>query len=468
MRTMMVWIAISLGLSAAFLFLPGCSDDVAGLPSSYGGGTTQNEQTAGGGSPTTPGGTGGKSSAPASGLPCDVDAVLKESCQSCHGTSPSFGASAPLVTLADLQKIWTNGKKVSELVAERIKSDTRPMPPPPNKRLEAKDVATLDNWIKAGTPASQDRCEGDGGPAGKQPKPLSCTPDLKIRASRPFVMQQGAPLDQYVCVGFDVNLTQKRHVIAAAPHVDNTKILHHILLFQSPKAESSEPTSCAAFGSASWKLIGGWAPGGDNLELPPQAGFPEEKGTTHWVLQLHYNNALNVPGQQDLSGFDLCTTEQLRQYDAGVVAFGSINFKIPPRASYAITCDYTLPQDFRNVKFFSASAHMHKLGTAMSTHRLPGGANGAPEKVLDVNPFDFENQSGYVTQNAVNPGDVIRTRCAWKNTTDKQVGFGEGTSDEMCFDFVGYYPNIPDRTFLGLPIFTWITPSQSARCTATN
>jgi hypothetical protein len=460
---MLAWIALSVGLSAALLFLNGCGSDAGALADGYGPGGTgrvDGEQNASSTPGAKPGGT------TASGLPCDVDAVLKARCQSCHGSSPSFGASAPLVTYADLTKTWANGKKVYELVGARVHDDARPMPPTPNKRLEAKDLGVLDAWIKAGAAPSNERCGGDA-PQPPGPKPLSCNADLKIRASKPFTMQAGAPLDQYVCVGFDVNLTQKRHVIAAAPHVDNTKILHHILLFQSPKAESPEPTSCAAFGSASWKLIAGWAPGGDNLELPPQAGFPEEKGTTHWVLQLHYNNALNIAGAQDQSGFDLCTTEQLRQYDAGVVAFGSINFKIPPRASYAVTCDYTLPNDFRNVKFFSASAHMHKLGTAMSTYRLPGGANGTPEKVLDVQSFDFENQAGYGANNAVQPGDVVRTRCAWKNNTDQQVTFGEGTSDEMCFDFVGYYPNIPDRTIFGLPVFTWITPSQGARCTST-
>jgi hypothetical protein len=465
MRSMILCIALALGVSALFLLLGGCSDNAGPIPDEYGPPrspkTNENEVTTPSSPSNKPSGGGASN-----GIPCAVDAVLKARCQSCHGASPTFGAPDPLVTLADLQKT-KNGKRLADLVVERIKSADRPMPPQPNKRLEASEIDAIEGWVRAGLPASQERCGGDG-PPSPQPKPLSCTPDLKIRASRPFVMQQGSALDQYVCVGFEVNLSQKRHVIAAAPHVDNTKILHHILLFQSPKAESSEPTSCAAFGSAAWKLIAGWAPGGDNLELPPQAGFPEEKGTTHWVMQLHYNNALNIPGAQDLSGFDLCTTEQLRQYDAGVLAFGSIKFSIPPRATYAISCDYTLPREFANVKFFNASAHMHKLGTAMTTHRHAGGAGGAPEKVLDVTPFDFENQAGYPASNAVNPGDVIRTRCAWKNPTDKTVGFGEGTGDEMCFDFVGYYPNIPDKTLLGLPIFTWITPSQSARCTTSN
>jgi hypothetical protein len=269
-----------------------------------------------------------------------------------------------------------------------------------------------------------------------------------------------------VCFGVERTNTAKRHVTGLAPKVDNKKILHHILLFQAPAAESADPFPCDAFGSASWKLVAGWAPGGNNLELPPEAGYPEEKGTTHWVMQLHYNNALNKnpAGESDQSGYELCTTDQLRPNDAGVVAFGSTKFDIPPRANHTIRCDYTLPSSFQNVKLFNASPHMHTRGAGMSTERLPGG-NGAPEKIFEQKTFDFESQANYPINASVAPGDVMRTRCSWKNPGDTTIKFGEGTAEEMCFDFIGYYPNIPDRTLFGLPIFTWVTPSSSARCT---
>jgi hypothetical protein len=91
-------------------------------------------------------------------------------------------------------------------------------------------------------------------------KPLNCTPDVTLKAATKYAMPQGT-VDQYVCVGIDVNLTTKRHITALAPRLDNKTILHHILLFQSPQTESATPTPCAAFGSAAWKLVAGWAPG---------------------------------------------------------------------------------------------------------------------------------------------------------------------------------------------------------------
>jgi hypothetical protein len=34
----------------------------------------------------------------------------------------------------------------------------------------------------------------------------------------------------------------------------------------------------------------------------------------------------------------------------------------------------------------------------------------------------------------------------------------------MCYHFAGYYPNIPDVSPAGLPLFTWVTPSLAANC----
>jgi hypothetical protein len=319
----------------------------------------------------------------------------------------------------------------------------------------------MDKWFADGAKSSDATCTGEA-PADSV-KPLGCKVDTVLKASEKFTMPQNAELDSYMCFGVDVNVPKKRHVIGLAPNVDNKRIVHHILLFQTEQAEPSKPFACDAFGSAAWKLVAGWAPGGNNLELPPEAGFPQNQGTTHWVLQIHYNNATNAAGQQDNSGYSLCTTEDLRPNDAGVLAFGSTKMNIPPRSETTIKCDYTLKKEFKGVKMFNASPHMHTRGLAMTTQRLPGG-NGAPEPVFEQNNFSFEAQSNYPINVAVNEGDVMRTRCKYKNPGDTTIGFGEGTNDEMCFNFIGYYPAIPDRTPLGLPLFTWVTPSSFAKC----
>jgi hypothetical protein len=436
-----------------------CTADVPAL-----GGPETSNPTRTGEDDVNGGKPGGDATPTKTGLPCDVDKVLKSRCQTCHASQTQYGASAPLVTYEDLQKAGPGGsagQKVHELVKARIHDPARPMPPTPNPLLTKEELGTLDAWFAGGAKPSTDTCSNAKPDDGV--KPLNCTPDTTLKATAPYAMPVGE-VDQYVCVGVDINLTKKRHITALAPRLDNKTILHHILLFQSPKAESGTPTPCAAFGSAAWKLVAGWAPGGNNLELPVEAGFPEEKGATHWVVQLHYNNAKSLAGQLDNSGYDLCTTETLRPNDAGVTAFGSTKFTIPPRSTTTVKCDYKLPSTFQGVKFFNASPHMHTRGTAMSTERLPGGT-GAPEKIFANPNFSFENQANFPISASVAPNDVMRTRCTWKNPGDTALSFGENTGDEMCFDFIGYYPNIPDKTLFGLPIFTWVTPSQSATCT---
>jgi hypothetical protein len=240
---------------------------------------------------------------------------------------------------------------------------------------------------------------------------------------------------------------------------DNLGIVHHIALFRTAEPVDPEPHECSAFGAGTWTWVTAWAPGGGNLVMPPEAGFPVDENT-HWLVQMHYNNAKNAPNQVDDSGYQLCETEQLRPNDAGVLAFGSRRFKIPPRtAAYTRRCDYTLGDRYRGVTFFSAFPHMHLRGTRIGTELLPGGT-GAPQTVFEQNPFNFENQANFPLDHvAVNPGDVMRTRCTWKNTEDRTLDFGENTGDEMCFNFLAYYPAIADRSLGPIPLQSWLTPS---------
>jgi mono/diheme cytochrome c family protein len=398
----------------------------------------------------------------ATGLPCNIDKILKERCQSCHGTNLAFGAPNPLVTYADLQVATGSGEKTYQRVLARIKDDTRPMPQAPNPRLTAEETSAVEKWVADGAPASSDRCDGNVKVGETAVKPLSCKPDVSIRPPTKWTMPKNRP-DVYACVGFDYTAKEKRHITALAAHVDNKKILHHVLLMESPTKVSETPFECGATVSSTWKYITGWAPGGDNMELPPEAGFPAKKGTTHYVLQLHYNNAKALEGETDASGYDFCTTDKLRDNDAGSLVFGSMAFAIPPRSTKKIKCDYVLPAQFKGVKIIQTWPHMHEFGTSLSTEHVPAGG-GAPKTIVSQPNFSFADQHSYPASTNVAPLDIIRTRCTWKNTSDKTITWGEGTGDEMCFNFTSYYPNIPDVVVGPVPIFSWVTPSLTAAC----
>ncbi len=399
------------------------------------------------------------SATPGAGLPCEVDKVLEGSCRSCHSATPSYGAPMALGSYADLVAPSKSdpSKKVYELVSTRVHDDARPMPPPPNARLGASDLAALDTWVKAGAPETTNTCTAvPGGSATPiATKPLSCTPDVKIRPSSKAVVP-GDKGDFYMCYGFDVTNTEKRHAVAFAPHIDNTRVVHHLLLFQAETSQAGTPVKCAGGGGSNMQLVTGWAPGGGNFELPPEAGFATE-GTTHWVLQVHYNNAQALKDQVDESGFDICTTDQLRPNDAGIMAPGTIKIAIPPRSTHTVSCTYNWGSQLPKIHVFGSSPHMHLRGRSLNSDLQR--ASGESAKLLDTPNFDFANGGGGDPVSVdIAPGDKIKTTCKWENTGDSQVNLGEGTGDEMCFAFMTYYPKITTK------MWNWVIPSVLAQC----
>jgi mono/diheme cytochrome c family protein len=393
------------------------------------------------------------------GLPCDVVNVLTKNCQTCHGPETTSGASTSLVTWDDLQKD-RGGKKVYELVKDRVLATTGRMPPATH--LTDAETKALTSWIDGGAKKATASCDTGQGPPPST-KPFVCNAPGKVttvKPPHPFTWQDNGQNDHYLCYGVEETPGTKQHVIAMGPQIDNLAIVHHVILFQADEAVSPEPYECKALGGARWKMVTGWAPGGGNFELPPEAGFPVD-GTTHWAVQMHYNNAKNLPGQVDNSGYQLCETDQLRPNDAGILAFGVRKFEIPPRtASYTMRCDYKLTSRYApGVTFFSAVPHMHLRGVRLGTELLRGGT-GAPETVFAQNPFNFENQANFpIPPKQATEGDVMRTRCTWKNPDDHTVTWGENTDDEMCFNFLSYYPAIPDVKIGPIPVQSWITPT---------
>ncbi|MDB5217769.1 MAG: hypothetical protein JWO86_5696 [Myxococcaceae bacterium] len=399
------------------------------------------------------------STAESESLPCAVDDVLARRCRGCHAETPQFGAPMSLVRESDVVATGSGGKKRFELVGERIHSTQRPMPPPPNDALDASDLATLDGWIASGAPAraASESCSppvaakpADGRPA------LSCKPDVTMLPASAFAMPKGAD-DLYICYGFDVPIGGKRHLTAIAPKLDNTKIIHHLVLYDTDVVASTTPGSCDIAGLAKARLLYGWAPGTGNLELPIEAGYPID-GTRHFVVQIHYNNVKHLDGETDASGFEFCTTDQLRANDADALTFGTEDFTIPAKGVADVTCDYTWPATAPAVHVFSALPHMHQLGDLITTTQFPGGS-GAAVDLGGQQSWDFQNQILVPVDATLRPGDRIETRCRWKNPSDRPVSFGPTTEDEMCFSYTMYYPRF---AFDG---WSYRTPATESKCT---
>jgi hypothetical protein len=160
-RTVLLFnlILLSLGCEGGIVAGNGGGAGAAGGGTAAGGGAG----TGGGGSAT--GGGSGAGGGVAGDLPCDVATVLTSWCLTCHGATPSGGAPMSLVSRADLTAMSAQypGQTIAQRCVARVSAQTAPMPPGAPNMVPAADVAVLQNWVNAGTPAGS--CSSpDAGP----------------------------------------------------------------------------------------------------------------------------------------------------------------------------------------------------------------------------------------------------------------------------------------------------------------
>lgn len=125
--------------------------------------------------------------ASASGLPCDVAAVLAKDCLSCHGATPSGGAPMSLVTYAELTAPSKSNPSLSFAAesVQRMQNTSSPMPP--SGLPAAADVKVMSDWVSAGTPM------GTCGGADAGPDPFA-TPSVCTNGMNKSPHQEGSAM----------------------------------------------------------------------------------------------------------------------------------------------------------------------------------------------------------------------------------------------------------------------------------
>eukprot|EP01097_Dermamoeba_algensis_P010146 TRINITY_DN7393_c0_g1_i1.p1 TRINITY_DN7393_c0_g1~~TRINITY_DN7393_c0_g1_i1.p1 ORF type:complete len:322 (+),score=62.65 TRINITY_DN7393_c0_g1_i1:480-1445(+) len=193
-----------------------------------------------------------------------------------------------------------------------------------------------------------------------------------------------------------------------------------------------------------------WGVGGPPMAYPEEVGIPFDSSAQYVVLQIHYDNLLGRSDVVDSSGFKIYYTETLRKYDLGVMTLGSLSINIPPQktsvelvADCPSSCTEGIPST--GLKVVGSGLHMHQLGRSIYTQIIRKGTE-LPD-LGRIPHFDFNYQNIYSPADAsfdnIMPGDRLITHCEWSSlTSSKTVKFGEGTTDEMCFNFIFYYPKI--------------------------
>jgi len=254
----------------------------------------------------------------------------------------------------------------------------------------------------------------------------------------------------YFCAGFSLaSPLGKAHAIAFEPIIDKATVVHHLIIYTCTSPVPTGPYECSAMSSQCGNILYAWALGGPPFNVPVQAGFPFGETTAQSIsLQIHYDNSAHTTGLIDTSGVAVYHTNTLRANDAAFLKLGqpTSNIRLPPGAgAYTIggTCSSadTNRMPLPSVTAFASGIHMHRRGRKLWTDQKRNGQ--IVSKVGENLYYDFNFQqmallTPFVT---IQKGDELVTYCVYNTTQETSVVVGgEATTQEMCFNFIAYYP----------------------------
>mmetsp|Transcript_30630 Transcript_30630/g.93616 ORF Transcript_30630/g.93616 Transcript_30630/m.93616 type:complete len:738 (-) Transcript_30630:145-2358(-) len=210
-----------------------------------------------------------------------------------------------------------------------------------------------------------------------------------------------------------------------------------------------------------------WAPGGEPLAMPPEAGFRVGPGSVVSLrLEVHYNNPGLIADQVDNSGISLYYTRELRPHDAGMALLGDFTGFIygsdvagaSGMSRHRFACTPGCTQDYfgdEAVTIFGVQLHMHGTGTRkVLRHYDRQGSlkySAVSAEFYDFNFQDLADLDSFVGEEAVltlGGGDSFVIDCYYDERrlrADTFTGvFGLGSEDEMCDTFVWFWPAVGD------------------------
>ncbi|MET0390092.1 MAG: hypothetical protein ABW321_29240 [Polyangiales bacterium] len=223
---------------------------------------------------------------------------------------------------------------------------------------------------------------------------------------------------------------------------------HHFILsaLNDPNAAEQALTRCSGFGgSVTGAPLAITQAHDDSVVLPEGVGYRLEAGQV-MHLEMHYINTgegpLDITGKAEL--FAAPPGAQLQ--DGAVLLIGTADIDVAPRTQVETTPKFlALPAGMDGVKFYAITGHTHRFGTDVNVQL--SGADQAPIMPL-YTPLNYDWEAPETA--LLNPhvsvpaGGGFTLKCAWNNTGDTTLGWGESANAEMCFFWAYYYPRKKD------------------------
>jgi len=262
----------------------------------------------------------------------------------------------------------------------------------------------------------------------------------------------------FACQSFSLPMDMQRHVVAFDFVRDLSEVVHHMSLFEANDNTFPTPTAqCDVLMPGQHSFVYIWTPGSNMFVLPDNVGFLIGPGaTSHYIIQIHYNNPGLATNFIDSSGIILYLLDDLRPHNAATVGIGSFPFfanSIPPNtANFTITTACEVSHLFLDpanggppngtMHVIREFVHMHLTGTRGWINTTRPSLNNQQIHFGDFNPFSFLSQDLHNVQYDVVSGDKLFVTCQWANPTSSPIGPGTSTQLEMCVGFLIYWPAI--------------------------
>lgn len=395
----------------------------------------------------------------------DVKAILDAKCVGCH--SPGNIGPFSLQTYAEASMF-------APTLPPAIEAGTMPPWTPDNACRTYKHDASLTDdqkrtvldWVELGAPEGD---PADAPPPLEPPAPI----DYDLELELPVAYTPTVVPDEYRCFTIPWPKDQDSYITALTVVPGEKSIVHHVIAYAVPPADIPAfqalddadpdpgypcyggPGGGGSDGRTRW--IGSWVPGRAGGATPEGTGLHVAPGSLV-VVQMHYHP---YPGAApDRSRIRIRTAAAVER-EAVVLPFtdpkwpqGTEPMLIPagePDVVHGFEADLGnfLPILFPDGPFtpgqpfvvHAAALHMHTFGSRGSLRVV-----GDDTCLLDIPRWDFDWQGSYPFTETVtvNPGQKIRIECHFDNSAENQplvdgvrqppkdIGWGEGTGDEMC------------------------------------
>jgi peroxiredoxin/mono/diheme cytochrome c family protein len=411
----------------------------------------------------------------------DVAPILQKNCQNCH--RPGEVGPFSLMTYKQA-KVWA--EDIKEYTANKKMPPWKPTDGVPfhnDRRMSDADIKTLAAWVDGGTP------EGD---AKDAPPPLKFTdgwmlgkPDLILTTGDEFLLGPSGP-DTFRCYVIPTNLPEDKYIIGFEVKPGNPGIVHHTLNYwditgqgkrleakarKDAKPEDADrgPGYSTAMGVGFIPLLspragvppvgnwGGWAPGQLPRILPEGTGYLLPKGADV-IIQVHYHRNGKPEKDQTQVGIYLAKKPVERPYQTIVLG---------PKSQKELTIAANV-QDHRiagtvylqaDATLHSVMPHMHLIGKSVKVSMTPPG--DTKSTLVDIPEWDYNWQETYWLKEPIKlkAGTKLEIEANFDNSSKNPnnpsnppalVKFGEHTTNEMLFGFMGVTTDDGKRVRIGL------------------